>query len=158
VVFRRRSALLQRRRDGRYELHLGEDERRLLASLADQLEALLAEAPADPGLRRLSPPAHVEDAALQAEWESMLGDDLRTARRGQLEALRSTATRTDLDEAEVTAWMQAVNALRLVVGTRLDVSEEDVGPPDPDHPDAPAYALYDFLGWLLERTVLSLSG
>ncbi len=155
--FFRRPQLLERGADGRYALHLGEGKRRLLASLADQLESLLTEDPADPGLRRLFPPAHAEDPRLQAEWEAMLGDDLRSARRAQLDVLRSTATRTDLDEAEVTAWMQAVNALRLVVGTRLDVSEDDLGPPDRDHPEAPAYALYDFLGWLLERTVASLS-
>jgi hypothetical protein len=54
--------------------------------------------------------------------------------------------------------MQALNALRLVLGTRLDVSEDEVGPLDPSDPDAPAYALYELLGYLLDRTVQSLSG
>ena len=53
--------------------------------------------------------------------------------------------------------MQALNALRLVLGTRLDVSEDDEGPVRADDPNAAAYALYEFLGYLLERTVQSLA-
>jgi hypothetical protein len=37
--------------------------------------------------------------------------------------------------------------MRLVLGTRLDVSE-DMAPPDPEDPTAPEYALYELLGQL----------
>jgi hypothetical protein len=39
-----------------------------------------------------------------------------------------------------------------VIGTRLDVSE-DIPEVPPDDPDAAAYAVYDYLGWLLEHAV-----
>ena len=37
--------------------------------------------------------------------------------------------------------------MRLVIGTRLDVSE-DMAEPQPDDPTAPEYALYELLGQL----------
>lgn len=156
ALFRRRH-LFERRPDGRFDLRLAADERQLLAGLADQLGALLDGEPEDPALRRLFPAAYHDDAEREAEWQLLMGDDLRDSRRAALETLRVTATRTEVTEDEVTAWMQAVNALRLVLGTRLDVTEEDTGDRPADDPDAPAFALYGFLSYLLDRTVDSLS-
>ncbi|MBV9951164.1 MAG: DUF2017 family protein [Acidimicrobiia bacterium] len=150
--------LLTRGRDGAWTLHLGADERQLLASLAGELDAMLEARPDDPSLRRLHPTAYIDDEEHEAGWQLLIGEELRTTRRAQLDVLRAAAERTTLDDDEVQAWMQALNALRLVLGTRLDVSEDQEGPTDPHDPDAPAYALYEFLGYLLDRTVQSLSG
>ena len=49
--------------------------------------------------------------------------------------------------------MQSLNALRLVLGTRLDVGEDDDPHVDPDDPDAPAWALYYFLSALVAELV-----
>jgi hypothetical protein len=50
--------------------------------------------------------------------------------------------------------MHAVNALRLVLGTMLDVKEDDQPfAIDPDDPDAATMALYGYLGVLLEEIV-----
>ena len=56
--------------------------------------------------------------------------------------------------------MQSVNALRLVLGTRLDVSEDDDGSEDlpEDHPDAPVWAMYHYLTFLLDRIITAQSG
>ena len=51
--------------------------------------------------------------------------------------------------------MQVLNGLRLLLGTRLDVSEEDEF--DPDAPEAPQRALLAWLGFLLEEAVGSAS-
>ena len=149
--------LLTKGRDGRWALHLGADERQLLGALARELGTMIDAAPDDPSLRRLRPTAYVDDEEREAGWQILMGEELRTTRRAQLEVVRSTVERTDLDEDEVQAWMQALNALRLVLGTRLDVSEDDDGPVGPDDPNATAFALYDFLGYLLEGTVHSLN-
>ena len=52
-------------------------------------------------------------------------------------------------------WLTALNDLRLVLGTRLDVSEDD-DDVDPDDPDAPAHAVYHYLGLLLGEVVDAL--
>ena len=51
--------------------------------------------------------------------------------------------------------MRAVNDLRLVLGTRLDVSEESEPPPD-DHPDAETWAVYQHLSHLLAQLLDAL--
>ena len=52
--------------------------------------------------------------------------------------------------------MEAINSLRLVLGTRLEVGE-DLPMLDIDDPDAPAYAVYEYLGWLMEQAVRAMS-
>jgi hypothetical protein len=150
--------VLTRQPDGTWALHLGATERELLASLADQLDELIAEDPGDAGLRRLFPAAYLDDPEREEEFRLLAGDELRASRQASLEVLRTSATRDTLDDDEATAWMQALNALRLVVGTRLDVSEDDDGDVAPDHPDAPLWAVYGFLTWLVSRTVAALTG
>ncbi len=61
--------------------------------------------------------------------------------------MAETAYADTLSEAEFKAWLSAVGSLRLVLGTRLDVSE-DMEAPDPGDPAAPEYALYELLGEL----------
>ena len=53
--------------------------------------------------------------------------------------------------------MTVLNNLRLVLGTLLDVGEEDEEI-DEDDPMFGQYQLYSYLGWLLEWTVSVLSG
>ena len=47
--------------------------------------------------------------------------------------------------------MGLLSSLRLLLGTRIDISEEDGF--DPDAPDAPIRALLAWLGLLLEESV-----
>ena len=59
------------------------------------------------------------------------------------------------EEAE--SWLTGINALRLVLGTRLDV-REDVAPNlDPSHPRAQEWAIYLYLSWLQEQLVEAMA-
>ena len=59
-----------------------------------------------------------------------------------------------LSAEQLTAWMQAVNSLRLVLGTMLDITEDDQELAfDPADPDARTQALYGYLGGLLDEIV-----
>jgi hypothetical protein len=54
------------------------------------------------------------------------------------------------------AWMGAVNDLRLVLGTRLGITEDDEFNFDEeggDNPESVARSAYWYLGWLLEHLV-----
>lgn len=112
--------LVSRKRDGTFHLNLDDDEQALLAALADQLDPLLEDPSADPGLRRLFPPARTDDLLAEAQWEIEQGANLRDARRASLDVVR-TAGGGPLTEDEVVAWLQGVNALRLVLAERLEV-------------------------------------
>ena len=62
-----------------------------------------------------------------------------------------------LTEAELESWLGALESLRLVVGTQLDITEESYGFFDPADPDAPRLALYHWLSWLQEEVVQALA-
>jgi hypothetical protein len=111
----------------------------------------------DPALRRLFPTAYAQDPTLEDEYQGLVHDDLLARRRAALDLVEATVDATHLDEEALLAWMGAVNDLRLVLGTRLDVSEETDLAPDPDDPDAGPLAVYAYLGFLLESIVDALS-
>jgi Domain of unknown function (DUF2017) len=147
-----RDRLVDRAPDGRYRLRLKAEERNLLRTLPAQLLAILGTD--DPALRRLHPPAYQDDPEREAEYRRMVGDDLLEQRREALRIMADTVDAESLAPEEMSAWLGALNDLRLVLGTRLDVTEELVeeGVPD-DDPRAPAFALFGYLGWLEERIV-----
>jgi hypothetical protein len=136
---------------------LADEERQVLASLVAQLRLLLTDGEDDPGLRRLFPTAYADDVERENEYQSLVHDDLRARRLAALDLVASTLDAPVLDEDQLVGWMGALNDLRLVLGTKLDVSEEtDIADVDPADPDAPALAVYGWLGWLLEQVVDAL--
>ena len=140
---------MARRRDGaRTNVLLGDDERSMLIDLAEQFRSVLA-ADADPDLRRLYPTAYADDAERDTEYAELVHDDLLQTRLDAIERLVESATESSIDDEQLAAWMQVLNGLRLLLGTRLDVSEEDQF--DPEAPDAPSRALITWLGFLLEE-------
>jgi hypothetical protein len=146
----RRGRRVRRTRKG-IEVALPDEERELLRDLAAQLRELLL-ADSDPSLRRLYPTAHADDERLDREYQSLVHGSLVEGRLGALDTMDRTIGEKILTEEQLGCWMGAVNDLRLVLGTRLDVSEDDHDF-DPEAPDAPARAVYHYLGWLLEEIV-----
>jgi len=152
-LFRRHR--VRRTRAGRYEIHLPEPERTLLGNLADQLRGLLLETTDDPSLRRLFPTAYHDDPDRDREYQQLVRDELLERRLAALATLDATLAADELDEEGLTAWLSSLNDLRLVLGTRLDVSEDRIDI-EADDPDAPAYAVYEYLGFLLSEVVDAL--
>jgi hypothetical protein len=148
---------VRRTRKGDFEVRLPEEERALLRTVVPQLGELLEGDLADPGLRRLFPTAYADDPAKDAEYQQLVRDELADRRRASARIMLETVDATRLDESQLYAWMGAVNDLRLVLGTRLDVGEETELAAEPDDPDAPLLALYGYLGYLLESLVQALS-
>jgi hypothetical protein len=154
-LFRQRA--VERRRDGRYVVRLDEDARRLLASLPGQLAALVDEAPDDPWLERLFPTAYPEDPDRQAEWALLMQLDLHARRKAQLATLATTAEQGELTEEEALGWAQALNDLRLYLGTRLEVTEDMDLDDLEDEDDRQLFVLYAWLGALQDDVISALS-
>jgi Domain of unknown function (DUF2017) len=141
-------------RRGRYELRLPDDERTLVKGLLGDLRALLTLTADDPRVRRLYPDAYAEDAERQAEYQQLTREELQSGRLAAVDVVDATVEEAELTPDQLTAWMHAVNALRLVLGTMLDVKDDDqLFALDRDDPDAPTIALYGYLGVLLEEIV-----
>ncbi len=142
------SRRVRRVRKGGVELRLSESERDFLRSLAPQMRELL-ETPDDPAVARLFPTAYLEDEQRQAEYALLAGGELRDSHLAALATLEATADAQRLDAEQAEAWMRALNEVRLVLGTRLDVTEEGhERPTDPDDPRVAAFAAYDYLSML----------
>ncbi|MCW2874505.1 DUF2017 domain-containing protein [Actinacidiphila oryziradicis] len=131
----------------------------------DPLAELFAEGPskppADPALARLFPDAY-EDDAYSAEFRRFTENDLRTRKRDDaLAVVRSLdsggpVVKLTVDEAQ--RWLGALNDLRLTIGTRLEVTEDDnelYRLPDSD-PRKPMVMAYLWLGGLQESLVEAL--
>ncbi|ATW48711.1 DUF2017 domain-containing protein [Streptomyces peucetius] len=149
----------------------------------DPLAALFAEGPSeppsDPALARLFPEAYADpeagppDEELQAasaEFRRFTENDLRTRKREDalvvvktLDALAPVGDAgavLELGSDDCLHWLGALNDLRLTIGTRLDVGEDDEAAvlyrlPDSD-PRKPMVMAYLWLGALQETLVETL--
>ena len=147
---------IQRIRGGGVRLRLPRDERALVRELPAQLRALLDEAPDDPSLARLFPPAY-EQPEDEAEYRRLMGHELLDGRRRALRLLEETSDAERLTPEQAESWLAALNDLRLVLGTRLDVRDDTfLEGVRPDDPNAAGLALYAFLSWLQEQLVEAL--
>jgi hypothetical protein len=156
---------VKRSRGGGFDLRIPPDERDLLRSVGPQLrEVLVAQAATirpgdDPAVDRLFPVAYPDDDDRQTEFRLLAHDELLASHLGALAVLEETADADHLDEDQLLAWMRALNDVRLVLGTRLDITEDGyerhLGPRDPRRP---AFAVYDYLTYLQGEIIEALSG
>lgn len=145
---------LRRARDGSWQLRLPAAERDLLRSLPSQVRQLIAAG--DDCTRRLFPPAYADDAAGERDYREMVGDALIASHQASLRTLESSVDAEMLDDEQLNAWLGALNDLRLVLGTRLEVGE-DLEPLPPGDPRTPAMATYAYLSMLQEQMVQALA-
>lgn len=170
-------------------MRLGREERALITRLLSELRALLlepavAEAGSAPLVARLFPVVHPDRPDDEDEYQRLMRDELvasRLAGIAQVEAgLARRGSNVVFDAEELLAFMQAINAVRLVLGTMFEVSDDDDsldGPDadaDPrgragaaDHPGPEGESgddalvaerhLYGYLSWLLDSAVEAVS-
>jgi hypothetical protein len=160
--------------DGTIGLRLVARERTVLRALLGDLRDIVGEPPDPPGLlpideeadpphtedevpvadldpvrTRLYPDARPDDPAWSARFRDMIRGDLDEARREHLDVVEATLDARSIDDGQAEAWLHVLNDLRLVMGTRLDITEErEAEPFDPEDPDAAARIVYAYAGWL----------
>lgn len=166
------SRRIRRDASGNYEIRLGEEERILLSRLPGQLiEALsiledswenssdndnenspYAQEIVPEELRRLFPVAYPRDDEAESTYGSLTRPDLARSHRRALETLSKTARSIRLDSEGLESWLKALNSLRLVLGTDLDITEESDPVPasDPRHLE---WEVYGYLSGLLDEIV-----
>jgi hypothetical protein len=87
-----------------------------------------------------------------------MGDELLDGRRRALRVIEETLDEERLTQEQAEAWLTALNDLRLVLGTRLDVSDDPhLERLRPDDPDAVELSVYAYLSWLQEQLVEALA-
>ncbi|MGB7447634.1 MAG: DUF2017 family protein [Ornithinimicrobium sp.] len=132
--------------------------------------------PVDPALRRLLPPAHRSDSEQAAEFRALTEHSLRGRKvrvlTAAIEALtEASAPAVDLSSEQAQSLMVALTDVRLVLGERLGLrddddsaalhaeverlSNDDLGSEE-DVERARRAAYYDFLSWMQESLAARL--
>jgi hypothetical protein len=151
VIGRRR---FRRDRHGRFRNGLGGDERELLKALPLQARGLLEAR--DPSAARVFPVAYPQETKAESDYRQMMGAHLLHRHRDALDTLTATVDEPSLDEEEIHQWLDALEVLRLVLGTQLDVTENEIIVEESD-PHAPQVAVYRYLSMLQGEIVDSLA-
>ncbi len=153
-------ARVKRTRKGDFLLRLTRNDRDVVRALPAQLRELLSgpTPPGDPAMERLFPAAYPDDVSRSQEFDRMVREDLVSERLSAVETMERTLDAERVDEEELLAWLSAINDLRLVLGTRIGVTEEmTFADLRSDDPRTPSLALYAFLSVLEEDVVAALS-
>ncbi len=146
-----------------YVVNLESEEVDLVVRLVAELRGLLlADDPDTVAItRRLFPPAYhlADDADADVEYQRLMREELVASRLAAMQQVDDALNSRDpLTEEAMHGLLQSLNAVRLVLGTLLDVSEahdpEDV---DDDDPTVGEHHLYQFLSYLLEVAVQAVS-
>jgi hypothetical protein len=147
---------------------LAPEEMALLTGLPSELREVFDGPPADPGAARLFPRAYLDptEEEAEAEYEALVQPDLLRQRLDALELVTSSFSRAveagewreiALTPDDVAAWLGVLNDTRLVLGTRLGVTEDERQIADED-PRVAAYAVYDWLTYLQGELIEHLLG
>lgn len=156
------------------------DESAVAPTEVDPLEKLLdfsgpTTEPEDPVLRRLFPNAYRGDDDAAAEFRRFTEGDLRNGKARAAGTIidvldeaglppeptdEDLTIDVELEQDTALVWMRSFTDLRLALGTRLEVEDGDedywYSLPD-DDPRAQAHHIYEWLGFLQETLVGSLS-
>jgi len=117
--------------------------------------------PKDPALARLFPNAYLDDAEAASDFRRFTEPDLRRKKlacvRDVLAQLQTFEEVSSLDSNQGQNWLLSLNDLRLVLGTRIGVGEQDEEEDEPelDPERDPGYFLYDYLTYL-QGTLIEL--
>ncbi|NEE01596.1 DUF2017 domain-containing protein [Phytoactinopolyspora halotolerans] len=132
--------------------------------------------PTDPVVLRLFPDGYQGDDEAASDFRRFTERGLREAKAGMAATVLASLataegvdpgerksrekTRVELNAEEADAWLRTLTDLRLALGTRLGVSEDDedqwLSLPE-DDPRRHIHDVYDWLGWLQETLVRTLS-
>jgi hypothetical protein len=136
-------------------LSLAPEEAQFLAGLPAELRAVFEGPLDDPAGQRLFPSAYLdpteEDA--ESEWKAMVVPDLLRRRLDALALVTASLGRArregdwmevELGEDDVQAWLGVLNDTRLVLGSRLGITEDDDRIPASES-QAGAFQVYDWL-------------
>ncbi|GAB3669599.1 DUF2017 domain-containing protein [Actinocorallia lasiicapitis] len=158
-------------------LRLEKVENAVLQNLLEQLQEMLGEmpkgdpglaelgisestsAPDDPALARLFPDGYNGDDEAAGEFRRYTETTLREGKEKDARVVLDSLDfdrPVELDADQAHSWLRALNDLRLALGTRLDLTEdnhEDFARLDPDDPRYALFVTYDWLTQLQDGLV-----
>jgi hypothetical protein len=155
---------------GKLTLNLDAAEQGVLSQLFDQMTELLddrenelgtdplaqllnmagsTQISEDPALARLFPDGYSDDEHASADFRRFTEQDLRAQKQAALATVQGTLSgwsgKVSITSQQAQDWLKAINDLRLVLGTRLEITDEV----ETDfEADEPGIHLYNYLTYL----------
>ncbi|GGH39173.1 DUF2017 family protein [Microbacterium album] len=134
-----------------------------LADLVRQFADIVDSTPSapDPAVERLTPDAYPEDPETSREFRAVTRSDLLRRRAHDARVVLDDLARVErtedqlapvdvsLEGESIESWLRTLTSLRLVIATRLGITDED----HPHDPEDPRYGVYDWLGYRLEGLI-----
>lgn len=152
---------ISRARGGGVDLRLPSPIREVIRDTASQLRALYASEAAadDPAVARLFPTPYLDDPLASLAFDERAADELRRSRLEAIEVVERTTGARRLSPDDADAWIRTLNDARVVLGTRLEVTEEST---EADFAHDPVrtgmFQHYMVLGAVLDGLVHALMG
>jgi len=144
-----------------YTLHLGKDEREVVTRLLAELRTMQSDPDAAEATARLYPVVHPDRPDQEDEYQRLMRSELIESRSAgidtAIEVLSRPGRKVTLSESELLAFSRAINSVRLVLGTILEVTEDDDLDAPPELTDSPEYQLYAYLSYILDASITALS-
>jgi len=146
-------------KDGGVSVRLQANEREAIRGLAAEYRELLTHESqaSDSAVARLFPPAYREDPLRNFDYELMAHDGLMAERLAAIDAVEQSAGAEVFTLDQAHTWLGVLNDLRLVLGTRLEITEdnsEDNFEADPA--SANTFGLYRWLTHLVGGLIEAL--
>jgi hypothetical protein len=139
-----------------------DEETRLLGEVLQAVkDEITGSDTTDPVIERLFPAAY-DDPGAAGAFRDLTEGDLREERLIRLvdtvEELDATEGEVPLSGDTADRWIRVLNDARLVLGTRIEVSEDWDHELDPEDPEVAEKAVYVWLSAVQETVVQSLIG
>lgn len=153
--------------DGGFRLTIDDHSREVIVHLFSELrhevEAVKQHSHSSlaPHMKRLFPAAYHDDEQRNEEYRRLTHGDLADSHLAAIDdAVALLAKDRVFAIGDLERFVRAINAMRLVLGTLLDVSENEHDDDDPtedadagDDPTVMQRQVYDYLGWLLHSSL-----
>ncbi|MCH1512030.1 MAG: DUF2017 family protein [Acidimicrobiales bacterium] len=142
--------------ENKYRIEITPWQCQLFSSLASELRESITKQN-NPLVQRLFPIAYPDDPVANREFDSLVQKELLQSHLSALEILENKSEVEEFHETELIHLMQAINIVRIALGTRLDIHhEDDFYDIAESHPDHDLWVIYQILGEVLSLIVEAL--
>lgn len=140
--------------DGTFKLEIPKWQIRIFKSLTQELNPIISDR-SNNLTSRLFPTAYQADTSANNEYELLTHKDLLQSHLDSLEALEELSSNDELSEETLIKITQGVNILRLVLGTRLGINDDDANSSkaNENHPDHNLWLTFHLLGEIISIIV-----
>ncbi|MBI2706320.1 MAG: DUF2017 family protein [Actinobacteria bacterium] len=111
--------------DGRYLLALPRSVRAEITRHLEDLRQMLLSDTDDPRLVRLFPGAYTDDPESEAEYQRLMRGDLIESRLAAFDTVERTMAEDVVTEADLHQWLQALNAIRLMLAMIIGIDDDE---------------------------------